>query len=226
MRLPLDRVVLSWSGGKDSALALHELRDRGGAEVAALVTTITEGDDRVGMHRVRRELLELQADAVGVPLAEVRIPAAAPNTIYEERLGEVLARYRLDGVTAVAFGDLFLEEIREYRERFLAGSGFHGVYPLWQRDTSELARTFVDLGFRAVLVCVDTRVLPASFAGREYDEALLADLPAGVDPCGENGEFHTFAYDGPIFRRPVGLERGGVELRDSFSFRDLLPVGS
>ncbi len=219
-----ERVLLSWSGGKDSALALHELARSGECEVAALLTTVTEGTGRVGMHAVRRELLVRQADALGLPLRELVVPPFPANDVYEAAMRGVLEEFATRGVRRVAFGDLFLEDIRAYRERMLGPLGLKGVYPIWARDTAELAREFLDLGFRAVLVCVDVEVLDASFAGRELDRALLAELPAGVDPCGENGEFHTFVFDGPEFRAPIAFERGDVRRESSFAFCDLLPV--
>jgi uncharacterized protein (TIGR00290 family) len=217
------KAIVSWSGGKDSMLALHEAR--GDHEIVGLLTTVTEEYDRISMHGVRSRLLELQAEALGLPLEKVLIPPTCVNADYETRMGTALARYRADGVTAVVCGDLFLEDIRRYREERLFAGGLTGVFPLWGRDTSELAHEFLALGFRAVLCCVDTRGLPADFAGRLFDEALLADLPPGVDPCGENGEFHTFVFGGPAFRHPVRYTLGERTLRDQrFAFRDLLPV--
>jgi len=218
-----ERILLSWSGGKDSALALHELSRSGDYEVAALLTTITEGTDRVGMHAVRRELVCAQSEALGVPLREIRIPPFPANDVYEARMQTVLAEFAAQGIHGVGFGDLFLEDIRAYRERTLARLGMHGLYPIWQRDTAALAREFVALGFRAVLVCVDLRVLDRSFAGRLLDERLLEDLPTGVDPCGENGEFHTFVFDGPGFRRAVEFDRGGLREESTFAYCDLQP---
>jgi len=216
-----ERVLLSWSGGKDSALALHELSRSGAYDVAALLTTVTEGTHRVGMHAVPRELVAAQADALGIALREIAIPPFPPNEVYEARLQSVLEEYAALGIRRVAFGDLFLEDIREYRERTLARLGMSGLYPIWRRDTAVLAREFVALGFRAVLVCVDLRALDRSFAGRLLDERLLADLPPGADPCGENGEFHSFVFDGPGFRRPVGFERAGVREEATFAYCDL-----
>ena len=217
-------VALSWSGGKDSALALHVLRrDRGGTPTA-LVTTITEDYDRVSMHGVRRELVQAQADAARVPLIEVRIPAACPNDVYEARMAQALAVPPLAGVGTMAFADLFLEDIRAYREERLAAAGWTATFPLWGRDTRALAREFIDAGFQALLVCVDPTKIHPSFAGRAYDAKLLADLPADVDPCGENGEFHTFVHAGPIFERPVPIERGKTVHRDGFVFCDVLPA--
>jgi uncharacterized protein (TIGR00290 family) len=176
------------------------------------------------MHAVRRELLVEQAEALGLPLRELVVPPFPANEVYEAAMRGVLGEYAALGIRSVAFGDLFLEDIRSYRERMLAGLDMQGIYPIWARDTAALAREFVGLGFRAVLVCVDLEVLDASFAGRELDRALLDELPAGVDPCGENGEFHTFVYDGPGFRAPVAFERGDVRRESSFAFCDLVPV--
>jgi len=217
------RALLSWSGGKDSALALHRLRETDALRVEGLLTTVTDGYDRISMHGVRRALLDAQADAVGLPLRTVRIPPRCSNDEYEARTGAALAAWAAEGGGAVAFGDLFLEEIRAYRERLLGPHPLAPVFPLWGEDTAALARRFVALGFRAVLVCVDPRQLDARFAGRAYDHALLDELPAGVDPCGENGEFHTFVHDGPVFRAPVRLAPGEVVERDGFVFADLLP---
>ncbi|HET7573395.1 MAG TPA: hypothetical protein VFJ77_12090 [Gaiellaceae bacterium] len=214
-------LALSWSGGKDSALALWTLRERHGVEPSALLTTVTETYDRISMHGVRRALLRRQAEAAGLPLVEVEIPAACTNEVYEARLAAALAAPPLDRAEEFAFGDLFLEEIRAYREERLAAAGRRAAFPIWGEDTAALARRFVAAGFRAVLVCVDPRALDPSFAGREYDEALLAELPDGVDPCGENGEFHTFVYDGPVFAEPVACARGEVVERDGFVFADL-----
>jgi len=215
-------LALSWSGGKDSALALWRLREGDGLEPAALLTTVTETFDRVSMHGVRRSLLRRQADAVGLPLVEVAIPSPCGNDVYESRMAAALASEALAGVDELAFGDLFLEDVRAYRESRLAAAGRRARFPLWGSETAELARRFVGAGFGAVLVCVDPDALDGSFAGREYDERLLADLPPGVDPCGENGEFHTFVYDGPVFDEPVACERGEVVERDGFVFADLL----
>jgi uncharacterized protein (TIGR00290 family) len=214
-------VALSWSGGKDSALALLELREQG-VVPRTLLTTVTEGYDRISMHGVRRELLRAQAAATGLPLVEITIPPTCPNETYDRRMAEAFAAPPLDEVKQVAFGDLFLEDIRAYREERLAGGDRSGLFPLWGRDTRELARCFVDAGFRAVLVCVDPTQLDASFAGRNYDDRLLADLPPGVDPCGENGEFHTFVHTGPVFSQLVGCEVGEVVERDGFVFCDLV----
>jgi uncharacterized protein (TIGR00290 family) len=215
-------LALSWSGGKDSALALHAL-DREGRRPGALITTVTDAYDRISMHGVRRELLAKQADALGLPLVEVPIPVGCDNQEYEARMAEAFASPRLALVQAVAFGDLFLEDVRAYREERLSASGRHGLFPLWGRDTGELAREFVAAGFQARIVCLDPRALDASFAGRAYDSDLLAALPADVDPCGERGEFHTFVHAGPIFDAPIACETGQVVERDGFVFCDLLP---
>ena len=217
-------VLLCWSGGKDCALALRELLAQGRCPVAALLTTLTEGYERVSMHGVRRELLHQQADSLGLPLAEVWIPPSASNEIYAGRMAAALARFQAEGVCRVAFGDLFLADIRRYREENLARAGLGALFPLWGKDTAALAREFLAAGFRARVTCVDTAQLDGRFAGREYDAAFLSELPAPVDPCGENGEFHTFVFDGPPFRRPVPIRSGETVLRDGrFRFHDLLP---
>ena len=216
-------VLFNWSGGKDSAMALHALRAAGDCRITALLTTITEEYDRISMHGVRRALLERQAESLGLPLHAVLIPPQCINATYEARMKEALAQHFTRGVRRVAFGDIFLEDLRVYREKNLALVGMQGMFPIWRRDTRELAREFVRLGFRAIAVCVDPRVLDASFAGRELDASFFADLPAGVDPCGENGEFHTFVFDGPVFDAPIAFRVGEKVLRDGFCFCDLLP---
>ena len=221
----MEQVVLSWSGGKDSALALWALRHEQGVEPVALLTTVTEQYARVSMHGVRRELLQAQAEAVGIPLLEVAIPPGCPNVVYEQRMAQALASAELAPAQAVAFGDLFLEDIRAYREERLAEAGKRALFPLWGRDTAALANTFVELGFEALLVCVDPRQLDRSFAGRRFDAELLAALPTGVDPCGENGEFHTFVYAGPVFRWPILFAAGPVTVRQGFTFCDVRPAG-
>ncbi|HEY1595665.1 MAG TPA: hypothetical protein VGF74_09740, partial [Thermoleophilaceae bacterium] len=198
-------LALSWSGGKDSALALRALRSEVGQEPVALLTTVTEDYGRVSMHGVRRELVAAQAAAAGVPLVEVGIPASCSNAVYEERMAAALGAPSLVGVGTMAFADLFLADIRAYREEKLGAAGWNVSFPLWGRDTRALAREFIGAGFEAVLVCVDPAQLDPSFVGRAFDSSLLADLPAGVDPCGENGEFHTFVHAGPIFDRPVPI---------------------
>jgi uncharacterized protein (TIGR00290 family) len=214
-------VGLAWSGGKDSALALRALR-RDGVEVAALLTTITEGYDRVSMHGVRRELVRRQAAATGVPLVEVTIPPDCVNAVYEERMAAAFAKPPLDEIGAMASGDLFLEDVRAYREQRLAEAGKEALFPLWGRDTQALARKFLDEGFEAVVCCLDPRKLDPSFAGRSYDADFLADLPDDVDPCGERGEFHTFVHAGPVLSEPVRVMVGDVVERDGFVFCDLV----
>lgn len=210
--------LLSWSSGKDSAWTLHRLRRDPRYEVAGLVTTINEAADRVAMHAVRHELLRMQAEAAGLPLWPVPIPSPCSNEQYEAAMSAVVARAEREGIEHFAFGDLFLEDIRAYREAKLAGTRLTPVFPLWGSDTAALAREMIGGGLRAVLTCVDPRVLSADFAGRDFDPATL---PPHVDPCGERGEFHTFAYAGPMFRAPIAIERGVVVERDGFVFADL-----
>ena len=219
-----DPILLAWSSGKDSAFALHVLRERDDVEVVGLLTTVNETHDRVAMHAVRRTLLEAQAAAAGLPLTLVRIPHPCSDLAYEAAMGRALEEARASGVVGVAFGDLFLEDIRRYREEKMTGTGLRPLFPLWGRPTAGLAREMLEAGLKARITCVDPRVLAGSFAGREFDLPLLADLPAGVDPCGENGEFHTFAWDGPMFGRPVPVRGGEVVARDGFVFADLLPA--
>jgi uncharacterized protein (TIGR00290 family) len=218
--------ALSWSGGKDSALALHELRERCGSPPRALITTVTADYGRISMHGVRRELLFRQADAIGLPLVEVEIPAACSNEVYEQRMGQALAEAPLAEARTIAFGDLFLADLRAYREDRLRQVGKEAIFPLWGRDTSVLARAFIAAGFEAVLVCVDPRRLDRSFAGRRFDAQLLADLPPDVDPCGENGEFHTFVHAGPIFSAPIACQLGETVQRDGFVFCDVVATDS
>ena len=218
-----NKALFAWSGGKDSALALYEIIRQQNTDIAALLTTVTEGYDRISMHGVRRELLAAQANALGYPLEEVSIPPQCTNEIYEQRMQQTLEKYQQAGVTHTVFGDLFLAEVRAYREERLGRIGMQGIFPLWGRNTGDLARQFVQLGFRAIVVCVDTTMLSGTFAGREYNEDFLRDLPAEVDPCGENGEFHTFVYAGPIFRQPIPVERGEKVLREErFYYCDLV----
>jgi uncharacterized protein (TIGR00290 family) len=219
----VEPILFCWSGGKDSALALHTLVRQTGVRIAALLTTVTEGYDRISMHGVRRELLVRQAESLRLPLHEVFIPPKCGNPLYEARMEEALLLYFERGIRRVAFGDIFLEDLRLYREKNLSRVAMQAVFPIWKRDTRELIREFHAAQFRSVAVCIDSRVLDPSFAGRELDASFFADLPAGVDPCGENGEFHTFVFDGPIFSRPVEFTLGEVVQRDSFIFRDLLP---
>jgi uncharacterized protein (TIGR00290 family) len=220
-------LVLSWSGGKDSALALARLRADPAVEVVGLMTTVTAGYDRVSIHGVRRALLHAQADALGLPLHEVTLDPGCSNEAYERATAEALARLRerMPDVRRLAFGDIFLEDVRQYREALVAGLGFGATFPLWGQPSEALAREVIACGIAARLVCVDTQALPASFAGRAYDDALLRDLPAGTDPCGERGEFHTFVSAGPGFATTVLYDVGEVVLREErFAYCDLLPV--
>jgi uncharacterized protein (TIGR00290 family) len=220
-----ESVILSWSGGKDSCMAAYQLLASQKYEIASLLTTVTEGYDRISMHGVRRSLLEQQADSLGVPLHQIMIPKDCPNQIYEARMREALEHFKARGITKVAFGDLFLQEVKQYRDERLALAGMTGLYPIWMRDTGELVSTFIDLGFRAILCCVDTQAIDASFAGREIDQALLRDLPDSADPCGENGEYHSFVYAGPIFKRPIPCRAGERVLRTArFNYCDILPA--
>jgi uncharacterized protein (TIGR00290 family) len=218
-------VALSWSGGKDSALALWALREEEHVMPTALLATVTEEYERVSMHGVRRSLLGRQAAATGLPLVEIEIPAACTNDVYESRMADAFASTELAAVEEVAFGDLFLEDIRAYRESRLTAAGKRASFPVWGRDTAALARRFLSAGFRAIVVCVDPRTLDPSFAGRDYDERLLAELPVEVDPCGEHGEFHTFVTAGPVLERPIACRRGEIVERDGFVFCDLLDDG-
>jgi uncharacterized protein (TIGR00290 family) len=217
-------VLVSWSGGKDSALALQALRREGGYEVRALLTTVTEGYDRISMHGVRRELVERQADALGLPLQVVLIPRDCANDDYARRMEAALQGQRDAGVETVVFGDIFLEDVRRYREEMLAPLGMRGLFPLWGEDTGALARELVRRGYGAVTACVDGHALDRRHVGRVLDEAFFADLPPGADPCGENGEYHTFVFDGPGFAGPVAWVRGEDVLRDErFWYCDLVP---
>jgi uncharacterized protein (TIGR00290 family) len=218
------RCWLSWSSGKDSAWALSVLRERGDVEVVGLLTTIDAEADRVAMHAVRRELLERQAKAAGLPLVAIDLPHPCSNEVYEERMRGAVDRAKAEGVEVMAFGDLFLEDVREYRVKQLEGTGIEPIFPIWGEPTDELARRMVDAGVGAWVTCVDPKQLDARFAGRHWDHALLDELPEGVDPCGERGESHTFAYRGPCFAEPIAVEPGEVVERDGFVFADLLPA--
>jgi uncharacterized protein (TIGR00290 family) len=220
--MSLPKAWMSWSTGKDSAWALHQIRLEGRVEVTALLTTLNRAFSRVAMHAVREELLEAQAESLGLALVKVPLPWPCPNAAYEEAMEQALAQARAAGVTHVVFGDLFLEEIRKYREEKMAGTGLTPLFPIWGSDTAQLARQMVDRGLQAFVTCVDPRKLDRSFAGRAFDSALLAALPAGVDPCGENGEFHTFAFAGPMFRSRIPTHVGQIEERDGFVFADIL----
>jgi uncharacterized protein (TIGR00290 family) len=220
--MPRPKALVSWSSGKDAAWALHEVRRAGTLDVIGLLTTVTSEYARVSMHAVREELLDLQASSAGLPCRKVRIPSPCPNEAYEAAMAAALAEARATGVTRVVFGDLFLEDVRAYREQKLAGTGIEPVFPLWGRDTARLAREMLDAGLRATITCVDPRQLNAAFVGRPFDAALLDALPPGVDPCGERGEFHTFAWAGPMFSAPLAVAPGEVVTRGGFVFADLL----
>jgi uncharacterized protein (TIGR00290 family) len=214
---------MSWSSGKDSTLALHVARSGGEVAVTGLLTTVNSTAGRVAMHAVRQELLEAQAAALGLPLHVIELPWPCPNGVYEQRMSAAVDTARRQGVERMVFGDLFLADVRAYREAQLAGTGIAPCFPLWQRPTAELAREMLACGVRAVITCVDPAQAPASLAGRWYDEALLQALPDGVDPCGENGEFHTFVTDGPGFTHPLEVIIGETVERDGFVFTDVLP---
>ncbi len=215
------KILLSWSSGKDSAWALHMLNAQYPGKVRALLTTVNEAVGRVAMHAVRRDVLEAQARAAGLPLIIVLIPHPCPNEVYEARMRVAVADAVAAGFTHVAFGDLFLQDVRRYRVERLAGTGLEPLFPVWGIPTDRLAGDMLNSGMRARVACVDTRVLDASFVGREFDRSLLDDLPSGIDPCGENGEFHTCVYAGPMFRKPLTLEPGEVVTREPFVWRDL-----
>jgi len=216
------KIWLSWSSGKDSAWTLHKLRTSGEFEVTALLTTINQDASRVAMHAVREELLEEQARAAGVPLVKVPIPARCSNQVYEAAMAAAVAQARAAGVRHMAFGDLFLQDIRRYREEKLCAAGITPVFPIWDLPTAALAREMVSAGLRAYLTCIDPKKLDRRFAGRLFDDQLLDELPAAVDPCGENGEFHSFAFAGPMFSHPIEAETGQIVERDGFVFADLL----
>lgn len=216
------KILLSWSSGKDSAWALHVLNQEHPGAVAALLTTINEAVDRVALHGVRRELLEAQAASAGLPLRKIPLPDPCSNETYDARMGEAMKWASKERFTHVAFGDLFLADVRSYREERLAGTGLEPLFPLWGIPTARLAEQMIASGLRARISCVDTRVLPASFVGREFDRELLRDLPKGIDPCGENGEFHTCVYAGPMFGAPLIIEPGETVARDVFVWRDLV----
>jgi uncharacterized protein (TIGR00290 family) len=222
--LATPKVIVGWSGGKDSALALNEVL-KSGREVLELLTTVIQDSDRVSVHGVRRVLLEQQAEALDLPLEKMMLPKGAADNDYEKELLTILRSHRNRGVLSVVFGDIFLSDVKQYREKLLSKIGVHGIYPLWGRDTTELAGKFIELGFKAVITVTDGNVLGKEFSGREYDRKFLSDLPAGVDPCGENGEFHSFVYDGPMFKKPVKFTKGEIVLRESrFWYSDLVPV--
>jgi uncharacterized protein (TIGR00290 family) len=217
-------ILFAWSGGKDSAMALDAIRQRQDVEIVSLLTTVTEIYNRISMHGVRCELLHQQSQSMNLPLYEVPIPPQCPNSIYEERMEQALRHFQSQGIQKVAFGDIFLADLRLYREKNLARLNMVAEFPIWKRDTRELAQHFQANKFRAITACIDPRILPRTFAGRELDAAFFEDLPANADPCGENGEFHTFVFEGPIFNHAIPFRTGEVVERDSFVFCDLLPL--
>jgi uncharacterized protein (TIGR00290 family) len=217
------KAFLSWSSGKDAAFALAEVRRLGLADVVGLLTTINEGTGRVQSHGVRLELLDRQVEALGLPAIKVMLPNPCPNALYEARMEEAFGKLWSKGIRHIIYGDLFLEDIRAYRERQMEAAGMDALFPLWGRDTRELAHAMIASGLEARAACIDTRKLDRSFAGRSFDEALLRDLPASIDPCGENGEFHTVVTAGPIFAAPIATSVGEIEERDGFAFADIIP---
>ncbi len=219
----MEKIVFSWSTGKDSALALYKILKEGKFEVVSLLTILGKEYDRVSMHGVRRTLLEEQAKAVGLPLEEVFLSSTASNEEYENQMESVLTRFKEIGVSSVAFGDIFLEDLRRYRENNLAKVGMKGIFPNWGRNTTGLISELLDKGFKAVITCVDGRVLNPEFAGRMIDDSFLSALPPNIDPCGENGEYHSFVFEGPIFKNKLAIRTGEVIQRESFYFCDLIP---
>jgi uncharacterized protein (TIGR00290 family) len=220
----VEKVLVSWSGGKDSAMALYEIQKVPKYEILSLLTTVTEDYDRISMHGVRSTLLQQQAQSLGLPLEKILIPKNVSTKEYESKMEITLTEFQQDGVSSVVFGDIFLEGIRNYREEKLSQIGMTGLFPLWKRESAYLAQAFIDLGFKAVVTCVDSKVIDNTFIGRLIDERFLAELPANVDPSGENGEFHSFVFEGPIFKERIPYTIGEVVLRDSFYFCDLLPT--
>jgi uncharacterized protein (TIGR00290 family) len=219
----MERVLMSWSGGKDSALALAEALKSKHYEIAALLTTVTKDYDRISMHGVRRSLLKRQAESLGLRLEEVFITKNASNAEYDSNMRDVLSKYKESGIDAVVIGDIFLEDVRKYRENKLNLLDMHGIFPIWNVETRELIARFISEGFKAITTCVDTKVLGKEFVGRELNHAFLSELPDGVDPCGENGEYHSFVYDGPIFNRRIPITIGEKVLRDNrYYFCDLV----
>jgi uncharacterized protein (TIGR00290 family) len=216
--------LIAWSSGKDSAWALHVMRQAGDYEIVGALTTVSETFDRVSMHGVRNTLLMAQLEAAGLPPTLVHIPFPCPNDVYESRMETTLAAAKVDGISHVIFGDLFLEDVRAYREQKLAGTGITPLFPLWARPTAALAREMIDAGVETYLVCIDLKQLPKTFAGRRFDHALLADLPGTADPCGEKGEFHSFVASGPMLSRRIAVQAGDVVEREGFAFADLMMV--
>ena len=218
------QIVVSWSGGKDSTLALNEILNNTDYEVRSLITTVTEGYDRISIHGVRNELLEQQVESIGLPLHKVSIPKDSTNNQYESALKKVLLKFKNQGINEVVFGDIFLEDVKKYRDELLDKLDMKGIYPIWKEDSKELTRKFIELGFKAVTTCIDSQQIDKKFAGREYDSEFLNDLSNSADPCGENGEFHTFVYDGPLFDNKINFKKGEVVLRDNrFYYCDLIP---
>jgi uncharacterized protein (TIGR00290 family) len=220
----MEKIILAWSGGKDCAMSLYELHRSKEYEVVGLLTTVTRDYDRISMHGVRRMLLEQQAESVGVPLRKILIPVNCTNEIYEQLMAEEMERLKREGITTVAFGDIFLQDLKDYRERNLAKVGMKGVFPIWQRDSRELVESFIKLGFKAIVSTCDPKKISSEFCGRVIDNGFITALPQNVDPAGENGEFHSFAFDGPIFKQPVRFTVGEKVLRDGFWFCDLVPL--
>ena len=219
------KILLSWSGGKDSALALYEIQKDSNYEIAALLTTVTEDYNRVSMHGIRKTLLELQAESLGLRLENVFIPKEASQEKYDSAMLDILTKYKKRGVMSVVFGDIFLEDVKIYRERNLSKIGMKAIFPLWKKDTHERASSFIKLGFRTIVTCVDSNFLDKKFVGRKFDEQFLSELPSSVDPCGENGEFHSFVYDGPIFQNSIPYRIGKTCLRDNrFYYCDIIPL--
>ena len=220
-----EKVIVSWSGGKDSALALYELQKTKNYEIVSLLTTITQDYDRISMHGVRTILLEIQAESLGLPLEKVFITKNTTNEQYDSKMWEVTAKYPAAGISSVVFGDIFLEEIRKYRENNLSKIGMKGIFPIWKMNTSDLAHEFIESGFKAVITCIDSNLLDRMFIGRTFDEQFLSELASTVDPCGENGEYHSSVYDGPIFRQKILHTTGKVVLRENrFYYCDVLPL--
>jgi uncharacterized protein (TIGR00290 family) len=220
----MQKILFGWSGGKDSTLALYETLKNKKYEVVSLLTTVTEDYDRISMHGVRRVLLEQQASSLGLPLHKVLIPKDCSNEIYAAKMTQALNKFKREGIETVAFGDIFLEDVRNYRLDNLAKLNMKGIFPIWGRDSTELVKSFIALGFKSVVSCIDTKVMDSKFLGRQIDKEFIAELPPGIDPSGENGEFHSFVYDGPIFKKKIGYKLGESVLRDSFYFCDLIPA--
>lgn len=220
------RTLLSWSSGKDSAWALHTLRQQSDVEVVGLFSTVNQEFERVAMHAVRNELVKLQAESAGLPVQLIPIPYPCSNADYENIMGEFIKQVKQQGIDCIAFGDLYLEDIRKYREEKLANTGITPIFPLWGKDTRALSEEMVKGGLRAIITCIDPKTMPSDLAGKEYNQSFLEKIPANVDPCGENGEFHSFAFDGPAFKRPVNVVVGETVSRDGFIFTDLLPISS